>query len=547
MSRIVEILGEKKFAGSKNTNVNTRIIIEEEKQIEYENQLFYRVDQEDLYLNERSTSNLYRIYGKINPYLNIKLTDGTQDIKLDRINLELNTANWYGVILKPKRLTITNTENHKGLKNIVTVNDNNTGNISLDFKNGLPARTLFEPNNNQYFGLAFLLGHNFHVNDKIYVTSLNNNLLKSGIYNVIDVKNNIIFINSPAPLINNVRDITNIANFNIVNTLNDLTQNNDNIKFNQDEQKKLVISKIKFNENPSEELSQNIFNINTLLVPEYYVAKIVEKEKLQYYMKVLEITHIIDAFDDCAFSINNYNNSIKTFTVNNTIDTTELIDNIGEPLTKIYFGLIKKTSGFYNLSKIDTYFSSFIDDIQPNFGLESIDGVNIGDTFYHSICEYSQDNLMETEISQITHRFINKNISLNYKPFYPIQLRLRSQYIEDGENVLNMPSYAVYSKQKEKYIWRDIIDVGVIDENGQSLNHPFANGAHYLFVDINFYLNTDKKYTKKYKLNINDINNDGNVQYDNLTDITDALNLVMSEFKSIEEEKPYYNYEDKSC
>ena len=40
MSEIVEILGEKKFSGAKNIELKTRVIFEETKKLQYENNLF---------------------------------------------------------------------------------------------------------------------------------------------------------------------------------------------------------------------------------------------------------------------------------------------------------------------------------------------------------------------------------------------------------------------------------------------------------------------------------------------------------------------------
>ena len=68
-------------------------------------------------------------------------------------------------------------------------------------------------------------------------------------------------------------------------------------------------------------------------------------------------------------------------------------------------------------------------------------------------------------------------------------MKLKSPYIEDGDaNTTNIPTYAVYSKQKEKYIWRDIFDVGISDEDGNVIDFPFMNNALYVFKQINFFV-----------------------------------------------------------
>lgn len=546
MTKITEILGEKKFAGSKNSSITTRVTLESEKEQIIDNELFYRVDAQDLYINERQQSNKYRLYGKINPYIQLDLNNGSENLGIERKNLVFNHDNWYGFVLKPKRLIISETLSQKGHKRIVLSNDDNTTKLNVDLTSGLPARTSYNSNNDN-FCMVFLLGHNFKINDRVNVISFKNNLLPNGVYTVIDVKNNKVFIDTPAPLVNEFKTQNQIVENPSADLLEKKLSNNSVDTFNKKENNSVIVSTLKFESNPSKNISDNTLDINTVLTPEYYVSKIVEKEKLQYYVKVLEVIDVINEFDDCAYSTTPFYEKIKTFTVNNTIDTTNSVDNIGEPLTNLYFGIIKKTNGFPKLSSVESYFAPFIDVFKQNDGLETITNVRVGDVFYHSVCEYSQDNLIENEISIINHRFIHNNISFSYKPFYQIPLKLKSSYIEDGDNVLDMPNYAVYSRQREKYIWRDIIDIGIADENGRSLDYPFMNGAHYIFSDVNFYLKTEKKYVKKYELNVNDLNNVGNSLLDNISDLTTILNEITNDLNNNQQEIPFYNYDNRTC
>jgi hypothetical protein len=131
----------------------------------------------------------------------------------------------------------------------------------------------------------------------------------------------------------------------------------------------------------------------------------------------------------------------------------------------------------------------------------------VGDKFLISLCEYSTENLTETEISYISHRFIHKDVLFNYNPFTKIKLRHLSSYIESGNNVKDTPDYATYSKTKETHIWRDVFDIGIADENGEVIDFPFQNNSFYVFNNINFFVNIEKNKTIKYKLNFNDINN----------------------------------------
>ena len=38
------------------------------------------------------------------------------------------------------------------------------------------------------------------------------------------------------------------------------------------------------------------------------------------------------------------------------------------------------------------------------------------------------------------------------------------------------------------YKWRDLLDVGFYDETGRGLDYPFKSGAHYMYLDLRFFL-----------------------------------------------------------
>lgn len=70
-----------------------------------------------------------------------------------------------------------------------------------------------------------------------------------------------------------------------------------------------------------------------------------------------------------------------------------------------------------------------------------------------------------------------------YKPFHKIKIREFSNYIETGDNkTYGIPEYAV-KLTNGRYIWRDLMDIGVNDVNQNFLDYPFLNGAHYVYSD----------------------------------------------------------------
>jgi len=55
MSNIVEILGEKKFSGSKPGDIKSSIVLEETNQMRYDNNLCYTVSQQTQFIDEKRT------------------------------------------------------------------------------------------------------------------------------------------------------------------------------------------------------------------------------------------------------------------------------------------------------------------------------------------------------------------------------------------------------------------------------------------------------------------------------------------------------------
>ena len=561
MSDIIEILGQKKFSGSKNKELKTRVVFEESKKIQYEQNLFYDVSQQTQYITEKRESNKFRIYGKLNSYMNLtihqRLTNATDRlIQVDTDLFDMNLNNWSIVILKSKRFESNVDANGvqqyiKGIKKLEKISNNNVV-IDLDFKRGLPARQFSSTINPDNFCMFLPLGHNFEIGDKIKIDSLDDTLLDSKIYDVVDVIQNKVFINTKPvkrflrkeAVLNVTAAAKNISEF--------VSVNKNNTQLVEDNSKQKLKNLFFKPEEVPGIINTPRPRIQNLIRPDFYASKVVEKELLEYYIKGLEVIEIVDQLDDCAFSINNYNQQIQNFFTNRDLSINNLYNNLNEPISDLYIGIIKNTAPAQNtISNVESHFSNYIESAGNGFGLEVISdnlkGVNakpkLGDIFYHSICEYTTENLMEKEISYISHRFIYNNILFHYKPFSKIDIKLKSPYIEDSENTNIKPDYAVYSREKEKYIWRDIFDIGISDENGNLVDFPFMNGSFYVFSDINFFLVPEARSVRKYKLNVNDITASGNQftnEFDDAfknLDLTDDPNGI----------KPFNQYKDEKC
>jgi hypothetical protein len=582
MSEIVEILGEKKFANSRNQELSTRIVLDDVKKVQNENNYFFNISQQDQYISEKNSSNNFRVYGKINPIINLevynKTIDGDVSVGLNRDIFDFNLENWSIVILKSKRIESFVNENgvqqySKGVKNI------NTRSLRLNIDKGVPAQIFESKIYTENQGLYFPLGHNFVEGDKVRITSNVKFGISSGFYEVVFVdgdkifidipprKNTYIklgsffvstdyyqsfsnsinldnFINTPVKLADNVnvaiRDVIRLREI----KLTDSIEENDFQKINGITVKKKDVPNI---------LNEKRPELNKIIVPEYNVAKVVDGELFEYYIKTLEVIDVIEDLDLCAFSINALNNNIYSFLLNRDLNISNLFNNLNEPITDLYIGIIKNGSpDLTTFSSVESHFSKLINYVNINQGVERITNnnvrlnkkVNIGDIFYYGLCEHTTENLLETELDLIEHRFIHRDVLFKYNPFHKIPIKLKSTYIEDSETNENIPNYSIYSKQREKYIWRDIFDIGTTDEDGNNIDFPFTNNAFYTYSDLNLFVLPEPRMVRKYNLNTNDITSIGNTYTNEILSILDDLNLVENEIKGI---KPYSKYKDRKC
>jgi hypothetical protein len=205
----------------------------------------------------------------------------------------------------------------------------------------------------------------------------------------------------------------------------------------------------------------------------------------------------------------------KDLTKNNTNIPFKIRDRFW---THIQGGFLTEndTSVNYNVRAI-----SADDYLQNHFG--SVDnGIDENDNdFIGDISEYNSSELSERILEPVYHR-INTvyreyrkdiaNLSSTegdyevddlregyiYRPHYRIKIREFSSYIETGDEsqVIGIPDYATndYSyldklgNSINVYKWRDLLDVGFYDETGRGLDYPFKSGAHYMYLDMRFFL-----------------------------------------------------------
>ena len=146
--------------------------------------------------------------------------------------------------------------------------------------------------------------------------------------------------------------------------------------------------------------------------------------------------------------------------------------------------------------------------------------IPIGTSLYGDFIEYIPNELKERVISETFHKItINPTIfdhgqtdsltysgatednpiGLYYQTHYPIKLRELSSYVETSntKNILNLPDNAKYFPNEKLWKWRDVFDLGYINEDGNNVDFTYMNDMLYVHRDINFYLRNEKQFKNK--------------------------------------------------
>lgn len=237
-----------------------------------------------------------------------------------------------------------------------------------------------------------------------------------------------------------------------------------------------------------------------------------------------------------SFSQNIYNDPLSQFVFNEDIDVSDLTDNLGRPLSELYLSIIKTDSaGLFSpiSSGIETPFISSLNTSGTNTFLRNVPVINKihnGSSlpfishipletnidinnydFYGDLVEYNLNEVKETILANVAHRFNTLNresaptlnyvstigsspttqtITLGprqegyfYNPHILLKIREFSNYVEQGDKFTDgVPDYAVILNDG-RYLWRDILDIGFNESNETALDYPFLNGSHYLYIN----------------------------------------------------------------
>lgn len=399
-------------------------------------------------------------------------------------------------------------------------------------------------------------GHNFNVGDQVYIKS-NDNRIKTDLYFITDVNGKNITIDfkisSKVLFYNNATEIKNTLQSGAVLAGSLQPEGQETNKFTG------VIKNVQTTNNDNDLINLLKAERPTpyrLFSSNFSISKVVDNEVLEYYVKQAQVVQVLNTFDQCGFSLNLFNEPLYNFYFENDFNISGLLDNKGEPITNCYVGIIKNGSTSDKLfSTVESNFEPLIEYTNPGEGISRIadasattvsDKPDINRVFDIGIYEYSAENLTEELISPVHHCFIHNYVLFKYVPFQQLDLKLRSTYVEDSTTSTFIPKYAVYSRKTDKYIWRDILDLGISDNDGVVLDFPFLNGSRYAYQRLVFNVLTEKGKTKKYKLNVNDISNiDSLNSVDEYT--RDIVNDLFGNNNDDNLDDPFKTYSDIKC
>lgn len=243
---------------------------------------------------------------------------------------------------------------------------------------------------------------------------------------------------------------------------------------------------------------------------EYYVRKF---RKLMLNEKDYEIYPL-------AYSKTIFNDEVYQMVINEDIIIGGILDNLGRPLSEIYLTFVK-TNSDNTFGPVKTGFDlefipgNLVEDVSnirrmhdgpandpEYFTSQTSLEYNLSTAAYNEYCgdvvEYNKFELREKVLADVLHRFntIDREQITNgvadgprregytYKPHHKIQIKNFSLYIEQGDaNTFNIPDYAE-DLGDGRFLWRDLLDVGVFDGEGEALDYPFTNGNHYIHKNI---------------------------------------------------------------
>ncbi len=535
-----------------NVNVNTQIQLGMEntnKPLPL-NDIDTTISQYEQFEKERKESTIYRFYGNVNPIISNPLFND---------NVKIYLTGETGTTPKAKKIFSSGIFEKDGW---VGYYNDELDEDALDFNDNKSALCEFFPFDPGYDRLSMLdsdgvpnylmkITYPYESVDDVVLLKNNSNIsIKDGIpvIGLFEIEINGSKYTGIKTLINH--GLSEGSNVNLYNFIDNSTSSS--LKLNSKYFRVIKLGN-RTNDDRFRSFVVNIdpqflnFNIGVSTI-----KRVVRGEPSQYYVrkfKSLTSGYIDYDMYPAAYGVTYFDDRVVAFNFKTDIDVKGLRDNLGRPITELYFTVLKNDNdadpnsintqywlegqknlpppnnnrfwttvkGGYNIEKNENsnYDVRSIGD--GNFVTseyyENIDESN--DTFDGDIVEYNNNELLERQLEEVYHRvntvyredIKNKKEGYIYKPFNKIQIRQYANYINpvvdlqsviDKFNITNpvdidnlkksfgIPDYA-YEITTNVYKWRTILEIGEFDTTGGGVNYPFESGAHYVYLDKRFY------------------------------------------------------------
>jgi hypothetical protein len=508
------------------------------------------ISQYEQFEKERKESTIYRFYGNVNPIISNPLFND---------NVKIYLTGETGTMPKAKKIFSSGIFEKDGW---VGYYNDELDEDALDFNDNKSALCEFFPFDPGYDRLSMLdsdgvpnylmkITYPYESVDDVVLLKNNSNIsIKDGIpvIGLFEIEINGSKYTGIKTLINH--GLSEGSNVNLYNFIDNSTSSS--LKLNSKYFRVIKLGN-RTNDDRFRSFVVNIdpqflnFNIGVSTI-----KRVVRGEPSQYYVRRFSgLTTTYTDYDmyPAAYGVTYFDDRVVGFNFKTDIDVKGLRDNLGRPITELYFTVLKNDNdadpnsintqywleeqknlpppnnnrfwttvkGGYNIEKNENsnYDVRSIGD--GNFVTseyyENIDESN--DTFDGDIVEYNNNELLERQLEEVYHRvntvyredIKNKKEGYIYKPFNKIQIRQYANYINpvvdlqsviDKFNITNpvdidnlkksfgIPDYA-YEITTNVYKWRTILEIGEFDTTGGGVNYPFESGAHYVYLDKRFY------------------------------------------------------------
>jgi hypothetical protein len=464
------LLNSVKLPNNVNTTTQFQFALENKNKPLPLNDIDTTVSQYEQFLKERKDSSIYRFYGVVKPVIsnplfneNVKIYFGeNNDIKTKDI-LSSNIFEkdgWVGFY------------NDEPDEDALQFNDNESALCNFSpFDPGYDRLRMLDSDGKQNYLLKILYPFN---NKDITLVKNNNGIsLKDGIP-IIDQfgveLNGIQYVGFRTPMNHGLSDGDRVKLINF----QDLTVPN-TLKLNEQFYRVYRTG----NQTNSDKLRTFIVEINSsdisFTVGVSTIKRVVRDKESQYYVRQFKsLTFDYQNYDfyPAAYGVTSYNDDVAAFNFKTDIDVSDIVDNLGRPITELYLGIIKNDNDSdpttpnsqYWINSVSglssTLNTRFWTPISAGYDLENNTEVNynirsFGDETYvpstyflnidesdeifdGDIVEYNENELLERPLENVYHRvntiyreylnsikpeLDNKKEGYIYSPFNLIKIR----------------------------------------------------------------------------------------------------------------------------